>query len=141
MSADDGAHQQWALPNVEVYHTERWGGDEGFRYRLPIPQDGLYTLILKFSEVYFQEPEQKIFDVKIGSRKVVENLDIFGKLYSRGIPYDEFIEVTVKNGKAYIDVRHFIFELLAFRGLRPRRVSRMGSLLWISLKARPTTPR
>ena len=77
---------------MEVYHTERFGQNSGFKYEVPVTEDGTYTLILKFSEVYFQEPEQKIFDVKLGNTKVVHDLDIFGKVYSRGIPYDEFVE-------------------------------------------------
>lgn len=88
---------------MDVYHAERWGNGQSFRYAPEIPADGLYTLVLKFSEVYFQEPGQKIFDVKIGSQTVLGDLDIFGRLFSRGIPLDEFIEFTVKQGKVFID--------------------------------------
>ena len=62
-------------------------------------------MILKFSEVYFQEPGQKIFDVKIGNQKAVADLDIFGTVFSRGIPYDEFVEINVKAGKVFVNVR------------------------------------
>jgi hypothetical protein len=71
---------------------------------LPIPtDDSQYTLILKFSEIYFQEPGQKVFSVKVGSQVAVRDLDIFTKLLSRGIPYDEFIDIKVKNGKVYVN--------------------------------------
>jgi len=71
---------------------------------LPIPtDDSQYTLILKFSEIYFQEPGQKIFNVKVGSQVAVRDLDIFTKLLSRGIPYDEFIDIKVKNGKVFVN--------------------------------------
>jgi hypothetical protein len=90
---------------MEVYHTERYGANSGFKYEVPVEDDGLYTLVMKFSEVYFQEPGQKIFDVKIGGTKVIRELDIFHKVFSRGIPYDEFIEITVKNGKVIHNVR------------------------------------
>lgn len=71
---------------------------------MPIPKnDGVYALVLKFSEVYFQEPGQKIFDVKLGSKTVVKDLDIFDKVTSRGVPYDTFTEFAIKNGKLYID--------------------------------------
>jgi len=68
---------------------------------MPTNQDAQYTLILKFSEVYFQEPGQKVFDVKIGSTPVIRNLDIFDKLTSRGIPYDEFIDLKIQGGKVF----------------------------------------
>jgi hypothetical protein len=75
----------------------------GFSYALPLQSDGLYTLVLKFSEVYFQEPGQKVFDVKLGRHTVIPDLDIFGILLSRGIPYDEFIEFTLQNGKVFVE--------------------------------------
>ena len=97
---------QWALPNVDVYHTERYGRNDGFKYALTIPEaDGDYTLIFKFSEIYFQEPEQKVFDVKLGTTTVVTDIDIFGHLLSRGLPYDEFVEFTVKGGKVFVKGR------------------------------------
>ena len=68
---------------------------------MPTNQDAQYTLILKFSEVYFQEPGQKVFDIKLGNTPVIRNLDIFDKLTSRGIPYDEFIDIQIKGGKVF----------------------------------------
>ena len=60
-------------------------------------------MILKFSEIYFQEPGQKVFNIKVGSQTAVRDLDIFAKLLSRGIPYDEFIDVKVKGGKVSVN--------------------------------------
>lgn len=68
---------------------------------MPTNQDNQYTLILKFSEIYFQEPNQKVFDIKIGATSVIRDLDIFDKLSSRGIPYDEFIDIKVQGGKVF----------------------------------------
>lgn len=85
---------RWMLPNSEIYHSERWGNAESIKYSLPAPtKDGVYTLVMKFSEIYWGEPGQKIFDVKIGKKTVIADLDIFGKIYARGLPYDEFIEI------------------------------------------------
>ncbi len=58
---------------------------------------------MKFSEIYFQEPAQKVFNVKVGSQVAVRDLDIFAKLLSRGIPYDEFIDLKVKGGKVFVN--------------------------------------
>lgn len=41
--------------------------------------------------------------MKLGATTVIRELDIFSKLYSRGIPYDEFVEMKVKGGKVYIN--------------------------------------
>ena len=75
---------------------------------MPIPSDGVYALVLKFSEIYFNEPGSKVFDIKIGDELVVSNLDIFSKVESRGIPYDEFVEFNVKAGKIYVQVMNLI---------------------------------
>ena len=66
-----------------------------------MPSDGIYTLIMKFSEIYWQNIEEKIFDVKIGNKKIVEDLDIFGEVFSRALPYDTFTEIEIKKGKVY----------------------------------------
>ena len=52
------------MPNTEVYHSERWG-EEDFFYKVPVDKyaDAEYTLVLKFSEQYFNEPYMKVFDV------------------------------------------------------------------------------
>lgn len=62
--SDEGYNHQWPLPNSEVYQTERWG-KEPFKYQIPV-SDGKFTLVLKFSETYFQQPGGKVFDVKLG---------------------------------------------------------------------------
>ena len=58
---------------------------------------------MKFSEIYFQEPGQKVFSIKVGSQTAVRDLDIFAKLLSRGIPYDEFVDIKIKGGKVYVN--------------------------------------
>lgn len=54
--------------------------------------------------MYFQSPGEKIFNVLIGKKKILENFDIFGKVLSRLLPYDHFVELEIKKGKVYIDV-------------------------------------
>ena len=92
----------WAeFQDIEVYHTERYAKSVGFSYKLPLPRsnmDGHYVLVLKFSEVYFTNPGKKLFDVALGSQKVITNLDIFAEV---GIfePLDKYVEFDIKNGK------------------------------------------
>lgn len=66
-------------------------------------QPGKYVLILKFSEVYFNSPGEKIFDVGVGNLKVVNQLDIYSKV-GKATAYDEYVELEFKNGKIYVEV-------------------------------------
>ena len=87
----------------EVYQTERWS-NEDFYYNIPIKSTGKYVLIFKFSEVYFNAAGEKIFDVEIGGEKVLQNVDIFGKV-GKATALDEYVQVEIKNGKCYINGR------------------------------------
>lgn len=87
------------------YQTERWS-NENFKYILPLKQPGKYVLILKFSEVYFNSAGEKIFDIGLGNVKVVNKLDIFAKA-GKATAYNEYIEMELKNGKIYFQVRGF----------------------------------
>lgn len=98
-SSDFGS--QFEIKNTHdqlPYQTERWSEND-FTYNLPIPE-GKYVLVLKFSEVYFNSPNEKVFDIMIGSKKVVANLDIFNKV-GKSTAYDEFVEFEIKAEKAY----------------------------------------
>jgi len=91
------------LPNSEIYYSERYGPGESFKYNIPVPADGYYTLILKFSEIYFQSPGEKIFDIKVGGFSLAKRLDIFGILLSKLLPLDLFFSIQVTNGKLFIE--------------------------------------
>lgn len=67
-------------------------------------QTGKYVLVLKFSEVYFNSPGEKIFDIALGNLKVVSQLDIYSKV-GKATAFDEYIEFEFKNGKVYVDVK------------------------------------
>ena len=105
VASTEGRNSDWHLPNVDVYHSERYGLGEDFSYRLPIDmsKDKKYILILKFSEVYFWEPEMKIFDVAIGDKTVLKDFDIFSRAGSKLLPHDEFITLEVKKKELYIE--------------------------------------
>lgn len=86
--------------DMELYQTERWFSDT-FSYSLPLSADGVYTLILKFSEVYFQSSGQKVFDVALGKKVVLKRLDIFDKV-GKAAALDEPITFELKKGFVYI---------------------------------------
>lgn len=81
-----------------IYQTERYHTDS-FRYEIPINSDGHYVLILKFSEVWFTAPNQKVFDVILNNEhSVVEGLDIYAKV-GRGMAHDEYIPFEISKNK------------------------------------------
>jgi hypothetical protein len=89
--------------DADLYQTERWAGED-FSYDIPVPNAGKYVLVLKFSEVFFNSPNEKIFDVALGKQTIVKHLDVFSKV-GKAIAYDEFVEFELKNNKVYINVK------------------------------------
>lgn len=85
------------LYQTERYHTSTFG------YDLTIPADGDYVLVLKFCEVYFEAPDQKVFDVVLnGEHTIVADLDIFAKV-DKGVAHDEYIPFEVHQGKLIVN--------------------------------------
>uniref|UniRef100_A0A8R1XQ34 Malectin domain-containing protein n=1 Tax=Onchocerca volvulus TaxID=6282 RepID=A0A8R1XQ34_ONCVO len=81
-----------------LYQTERYHTDD-FSYTVPLPKDnGEYTLVLKFCEVYFQSSQQKVFDVLLNDEVVIAELDIFKEAEGVGIAYDRLLTFHVENG-------------------------------------------
>ena len=85
----------------EIYQTERWS-TEDLVYNIPLKKEGKYVLVLKFSEVYFNNKNEKVFDFKFGDETILENIDIYSKV-GKNNAYDEFIEFELKNKKIYVD--------------------------------------
>lgn len=81
----------------QLYQTERYHTDS-FHYDIPVEGDGEYALTLKFSEVYFNHANQKVFDVVLNSaHTIVEKLDIF-KTVGKGVAHDEIVYFTISRG-------------------------------------------
>jgi len=82
--------QDQILYQTERYHTQTFG------YDMPLEGDGDYLLVLKMSEVYFNAPNMKVFDVVLnGDLTVASDLDIFEKV-GRGVAHDEYVEFSVQ---------------------------------------------
>lgn len=87
------------LQNDQIlYQTERYHHNT-FGYDIPIKEDGDHVLVLKFSEVYFNAPNMKVFDVVLnGDHTIVADLDIFDHV-GRGVAHDEYIPFSVNKGR------------------------------------------
>ena len=66
--------------------------------------DGQYKVTLKFCEPYFKEPAQRVFDVQVQGRTVVENLDIFARVGQFAAVDFTFGEVAASAGVLTIDL-------------------------------------
>lgn len=87
----------------DLYQTERWS-DKDLIYNLPIDAEpAKYILILKFSEVYFTSAEEKVFNIALGSKIVVQDLDVFDRV-GKAKAHDEFIEFEIKEDGLYYNV-------------------------------------
>lgn len=85
-----------------LYQTERYH-TESFSYNIPMPSgDGDYVLWLKFSEVWFNAPGLKVFDVALNDDIVVKDLDIFERV-GRGVAHDEIVPFQVRQNKIIIN--------------------------------------
>ncbi|XP_068229867.1 malectin-like [Palaemon carinicauda] len=96
-SSDFGKHyliRDVPLCDQVLYQTERYHHST-FGYDIPLMGDGEYMIVLKFSEVYFDAPRKKVFDVVLNRElKVIRDLDIFRRV-GRGAPLDEHIHFTI----------------------------------------------
>lgn len=84
-----------------IYQTERYAS-ESFGYSIPMPSEsGEYVVWLKFSEVWFNAPNQKVFHVALNDQIVIKDLDIFARA-GRGVAHDEIVPFTIKQNKIII---------------------------------------
>ena len=101
-SSDHGLSYNIKNTDDEIlYQTERWSS-ETLTYSLPLKSNinGKYVLILKFSEVYFNNKGEKVFNIALGKEKIIWNLDIYSKV-GKAEAYDEYIEFEIRNKNVY----------------------------------------
>ncbi|CAH8456261.1 unnamed protein product [Schistosoma turkestanicum] len=101
-----------------IYQTERYH-NEDFSYPIPVTADGEYILTLKFSEVWFTERYQKVFDIHIqNSIPIVQNLDIFGQVgfataFDLNVPFKIKDDILyIGENTATIDDDHFTVDFV-----------------------------
>ncbi|KAJ8263269.1 hypothetical protein COCON_G00157260 [Conger conger] len=80
-----------------LYQTERYNEDT-FGYEVPIREEGDYTLVMKYAEVYFAQSQQKVFDVRLNGHVVVKDLDIFERV-GHSTAHDEIVSFSIRKGK------------------------------------------
>jgi len=82
------------LQDAVLYQTERYSHTD-FGYDIPVKEDGSYVLVVKFAEVYFRSPGQKVFNVVLNSAHLIaQDLDIFANV-GYATAHDEIIPFQV----------------------------------------------
>ena len=96
------------FPNVKITGTTDELLYRTCRYdlktiKVKVP-DGKYKVTLKFCEAFFKEPGQRVFDVQLQGRTVVENLDVLAKVGQCAALDLTFDEVAASGGELTIDL-------------------------------------
>ncbi len=81
-----------------VYQSQRYGR---FSYNFPIA-NGTHTVKLKFAELVYKQPGQRVFNVVINGTQVITNLDLVN-VAGYGVPYDKVFHVNVTDNNIKID--------------------------------------
>jgi hypothetical protein len=81
-----------------LYLSERYGT---FTYQFTVP-NGTYTTRLKFAELFYTGPGQRVFNVSINGQPVLTNFDIVGAAGAAVTAIDEAFPITVTGGQISI---------------------------------------
>ncbi|MGB3588339.1 MAG: malectin domain-containing carbohydrate-binding protein, partial [Tunicatimonas sp.] len=76
-----------------VYQSERYGN---FTYQLPV-SNGTYEITLLLAEVYFNDPNKRLFDIEIEGNEEVSNLDLYATV-GKNVAYQITNTVEVTDG-------------------------------------------
>ena len=85
-----------------VYQSERWGSTP-FQYQFPVA-NGAFTVKLRFAEVYFTQPGQRVFNVLINGQTVLSNFDIIAQAGAANTAVDKQFAVNVTSGSVVIQL-------------------------------------
>lgn len=84
-------------PDPALYQSHRYGS---FRYDVPV-SNGTHTVLLKFAEIYFTQPGQRVFSVSINGQQVLTNFDPVAA-GGPGQAVDRLFTIPVTNGSISI---------------------------------------
>lgn len=88
--------------NDALYQSERWN-EEALVYEIPL-DNGVYDVELKFSEIFHDAVNMRVFDIALEGERVVESLDLVGQV-GASTAYDmTFSGVEVRDGALSISL-------------------------------------
>jgi hypothetical protein len=83
-----------------LYQSEHYNTGN-LTYQTSVP-NGSYTVTLKFAELYWTSPGQRVFNVQLNGTQVATNLDVFAVAGGMNKAYDVSYPVTVSGGQITI---------------------------------------
>lgn len=83
-----------------LYQTERWSSST-LQYSFSVP-NGTYSVNLKFAEIYFGGPGQRVFNIQINGSTVQTNFDPFAAAGAGNTAVDRAYTVSVTAGQIVI---------------------------------------
>ena len=86
----------------ELYQSEKFGSI--LNYNFPI-QNGKYEVKLHFAELWFNDPNYRIFNVDIQGSRVLTNFDIFKEAGARNVAIQRTFTVDVTNENLSINIK------------------------------------
>ena len=93
-----------ATADQTVYQTVRW---DVAAYRLDVP-NGKYSVTLKFCEPHYNQPQKRVFGVKLQGKTVIESLDVFAKVgKNKALDYT-FPDIEVRDGQLTIEFLYIV---------------------------------
>ena len=95
---DSTTHAIANTPDPTLYQSERYGD---FSYQFTVP-NGSYNVKLKFAEIYWTSPGQRVFNVTINGTEVLSDFDIVAAAGAAYTAIDESFPVTVADGSIMI---------------------------------------
>jgi hypothetical protein len=84
-----------------LYQTEHYSTGSHLNYEFPVP-NGTYTVTLKFAEIYYTSPGQRVFDVVLNGTTVYSRLDVFSAAGGGNTAPDLAYPVSVSAGRLSI---------------------------------------
>ena len=84
-----------------LFQTERYG--KQLDYDIPVA-NGDYTVNLSFAEIYWNQANQRVFDVKAEDKLVLDNVDVHVGAGGKNIAMEKSFNVTVQDGVLNLDL-------------------------------------
>ncbi|CAO4194776.1 malectin domain-containing carbohydrate-binding protein [Methylorubrum extorquens] len=88
-----------------VYQTERYGN---FSYSIPVASTTqAYTIELRFGEIWWSNPGERVFDVSLEGQTVLDDLDILAQTGNFDSPYTFISRPIMASANGTLDLEFF----------------------------------
>jgi beta-galactosidase len=81
-----------------LYQSQLWGGPNQLGFYIDGLPAGTAQITLKFAEIYWTSPGQRVFDVAINGQTVLSHFDMLAEAGGKDIAIDKTFTVPVVNG-------------------------------------------